>query len=580
MPMDRRDFLRLTAVETAIVAIPGCGGPDSAPAGGPTTPPLGGAASGPIPPPLGGAGASAASTAPSGGTGASGLDAPRPGGAGAGGLDAPQAGASAQTAGAGSGPGGRKPNILFIVDDQLRADVCGVYGGKDITTPNIDRLAAEGVVFTNAVSSCPVCTPYRGMVQTGRYPTHSGIVANFVEASAVQNPHCMGNVFAAAGYRTAFLGKWHLASGWRREEGLYEANSEAVQAYQEKNPETEFVPPGPDRLGYQHWQAFNFHADFNNYFYYEDEPERIYSGRYETDTQTDQAIAFMEECRQSGQPFLLHVEPHPPHPPFSSAAVPEGYLEQVPETIQWLPNVPADNNPRTLLEMRYYLAMAKNMDDNLGRLLEYLETSGLAADTIVVFTADHGEMHGSHGRINKMVPYSESINIPLIMRWPEGIPAGSRTDALQTPMDHFPTLCALAGIQVPPEVDGVDLSRVVLREGTDDREEILIANYTSHWDFFQTGTEWPEWRGIKTKQYTYWQWLAGGEELYDNLADPYQMIDLAATGAEPEALDRLRSRLQDLLAIAHDDFRPGTGYGEWYDDLRNLVATGLGPVPS
>jgi arylsulfatase A-like enzyme len=470
-----------------------------------------------------------------------------------------------------------KPNVLFVFDDQLRADVCGVYGGRDIATPNIDHLAGQGVVFSNSVSSCPLCTPYRGMVQTGRYPTHSGIVMNFVEANAVQNPHCLADLFRAAGYETGFIGKWHLSSGWRREEGLYERNPNAVQAYREKNPETEYVAPGPGRLGYGHWQAFNFHADFNKYYFYEDEPKRIFSGRYETDTQTDQAISYMEKCRKSGRPFFLSVAPHPPHPPFSPEAIPAGYLEKVPETVRRSPNVPAEN-PRTLMELRYYLAMAGNVDDNVGRLMQYLDASGLAGNTIVVFTSDHGDMNGSHGRIDKMVPYAEAINIPLMVRWPGRIVPGSRIDALQTPMDHLPTLCGLAGLKIPREADGADLSRVILGKGGDGREEVLIGSYTSHWDFLQTGTQWPEWRGLKTKQYTYCRWLAGGEELYDNLEDPYQMKNLAAGGAEPDVLKRLRGRLKDLLAAAHDDFRPGTAYGEWYDNRRNLVRTGLGPV--
>jgi arylsulfatase A-like enzyme len=188
-------------------------------------------------------------------------------------------------------------------------------------------------------------------------------------------------------------------------------------------------------------------------------------------------------------------------------------------------------------------------------------------------------MHGSHGRVNKLVAYAESINIPLIVRWPQRIPRGSRVDALQTPMDHLPTLCGLAGLPIPREVDGADLSGVAFGKGGDGREEVLIGNYTSECDYCMTGTTYPEWRGVRTKQYTYFRWLAGGEELYDNLADPYQMENLAESSAEPEVLARLRSRLSDLLATAHDDFRPGPGYGEWFDDRRNLVRTALGPVP-
>ena len=470
-----------------------------------------------------------------------------------------------------------KPNVLFVFDDQLRADVCGTYGGKDITTPHIDRLASQGVTFTNALSSCPLCTPYRGMLHTGRYPTHSGIVMNFAQASQVQNPHCLANVFNEAGYDTGFIGKWHLSAGWRKKEGKFKPNRKAVRAYRKAHPETEFVPPGPGRLGYRHWEAFNFHVAFNEYWYYRDDARKLHSGKYETDTQIDQAMAFMEGRRESGRPFFLTVAPHPPHPPFRPKFIPKGYLEKVPEKVHWAPNVPA-RNPRKLIQMRYYLAMAKNMDDNLGRLMKYLDDSGLARNTIVVFTSDHGEMHGSHGRLNKMVPYAEALDIPLIVRWPGRIKAGSRNDALFTPMDHLPSLCGLAGLDVPREVDGADLSAVLRGRGRDSREEVLIGSYTSHWDFFQTATRWPEWRGVRTRRHTYCKWLSGGEELYDNRKDPCQMKNLAAGEKALPLLKRMRSRLQDLLAAAHDDFLPGTAYGDWYDGERNLIRTGLGPV--
>jgi arylsulfatase A-like enzyme len=469
----------------------------------------------------------------------------------------------------------QKPNVLFVFPDQLRADMCSVYGGRNIVTPNIDRLASEGVVFSNSVSTCPLCTPYRGMLQTGRYPTHSGIIINFVEASHAQNPHCLADVFGAAGYATGFIGKWHLAAGVNKEQSLGAGHAACSQG---NNPDHDFVAPGPQRLGYKHWQAYNFHYDYYNYWYYEDEPEKRYSGRYETDTETDQAIAFMEKCRQSGRPFFLNVASHPPHPPFTSYYTPDGYLERSPQTLWWPPNVPEDN-PYTDEELRCYLAMIQNVDDNLGRLLDYLAWSGLTSDTIVVFTSDHGEMLGSHGRIQKMLPYAEAINVPLIMRWPRHIAPGALVDALQTPMDHLPTLCGLAGLPIPSEVDGADLSGIVTGRDRDDREGVLIGHYSSGELWFESGTSWPEWRGVRTKQYTYVRWLAGAEELYDNLADPYQMANLAENGAEPEALVRLRSRLSDLLAAAHDDFRPGTDYSDWYDDCRNLVRTALGPVP-
>src|SRR5699024_2154630 len=151
------------------------------------------------------------------------------------------------------------------------------------------------------------------------------------------------------------------------------------------------------------------------------------------------------------------------------------------DQIRWDPNVPKDN-PRKMEDVRGYYAMIKNLDDNMGRLLKYMDESGLAENTIVLFTGDHGEMNGSHGRLQKMVPYREAVNIPMILRWPGKIPESRFIDALHTPMDIFPTLCGLTGVDIPKEVDGTDMSKVVLGEKFAQRENALIANYTSHWD--------------------------------------------------------------------------------------------------
>ncbi len=477
-----------------------------------------------------------------------------------------------------------RPNVLVIFDDQLRADACGTYGGRNITTPNIDRLARDGVVFTNALSVCPLCTPFRGMLQTGRYPTHTGLVANWVEANP--NQRCIAHVFRDAGYRTGFIGKWHLAAGRLKRAGKHAVTPEDQErlgkgqaAYQKENPETEYVPPGPARLGYEHWQAYNFHSAFKHAFYYEDTPKRLIMDGYETAAEIDMAIAFMRRQHQEGKPFLLMVAPHPPHPPFKPDAMPEGYLEQIPEQLVWPPNVPDDHRYRKApLPARCYYAMAKHFDDQLGRLLDFMDESGLAKSTITVLTADHGEMLGSHGRENKMVPYREAVNIPCIVRWPARIPAGRRLDDLHTPMDHFPTLCHLAGLESPGDCDGADLSHLLLNTGTVDRDAVLMMNYVSHWDYFDSGTNWPEWRAVRTRRHTYVKWLDGREELYDNADDPYQMKDLADASEAKDTLEKLRPRLTQLLAQAHDDFPPGTAYADWYDDERNLVKTGLGPV--
>jgi len=484
----------------------------------------------------------------------------------------------------GQGVKADRPNVLVIFDDQLRAAACSVYGGKNITTPNMERMAREGMTFNNATSTCPLCTPFRGMLQTGRYPTHSGIVLNWIETNTHQPT--IAKTFAQAGYDTGFIGKWHLSAGARKKDGLHfmtdeqkkEAHRKHVR-YRKENPNSEYVPPGPQRLGYTHWQAFNFHCDFNNYYWYEDEPKKIFREGFETDIQTDQTIEFMRQHQQAGKPFFAMMAPHPPHPPFDPAFAPKGYLENIPKDLHWLPNVPEGQAHRVNQQRaRCYYSMCKNMDDNLGRILDFMDASGLSDNTVLVFTADHGEMLGSQGRENKMVPYAEAVNIPMIIRWPGHVPAGTRTNVLQTPMDHMPTLCSLAGLGTPDTADGADLSDVVLGKSKSGRDAILMANYVSHWDYCDTGTRWVEWRGVRTERYTYFKWLNGKEELYDNQDDPYQMKDLAQGRKDLPTLKKMRSRLKDFMVEAHDELVPGTAYADWYDEERNLVRTGLGPV--
>ena len=477
---------------------------------------------------------------------------------------------------------GRRPNIVFVFDDQLRAAAVGCYGGVNVPTPNLDRIAGQGVRFTNALSTCPVCTPYRGMVMTGRWPTHTGIVLNWVDSNPAE--YCIAEAFRDSGYDTGFIGKWHLAAGARKHDGKFsmtKADEERIRtgrrAFLADNPEPEFVPPGPQRQGFDYWAAYNFHANFAQAFYYRDTPERLIMPTYETDSEVDLAIDFMKQHEGSETPFFITIAPHPPHPPWSERQTPAGCVERVRNPIQYSPNVPTPH-PDRLEAAKYYYGMIANFDDNMGRLVDYLDRSGLSEDTILVISADHGEMLGSHGRFNKMVPYEEAVHIPLLFRAPGRIAAGRTSDALYAPIDHMPTLCELAGVTVPSSADGMSLAGAAQGGRQRGRDAALMMNYTSHWDFFDTGTNWPEWRGVRTHTHTYARWLTGQEELYDNVADPHQMNNLAEGQRDLPRLLAMRRELADQLAEAHDEFLPGTAYADWYDDARNLVRTALGPA--
>lgn len=467
-------------------------------------------------------------------------------------------------------PANTRPNILFYLPDQVRACELGCYGGgKNVPTPNMDRLASQGVRFTNAISTYPLCTPYRAMLQTGRYPALSGGFMNWINLPSTGQS--LGDAFSRAGYRTAYIGKWHLAAG--RLAGTLKRGVEPPP-----QAEPEFVPPGPMRMGYQHWAAYNFHANFTQAFYYRDTPQRLIMPRYETDSETDFAIDFMKQNQSSSQPFMMIVSPHPPHPPWNRHQTPASNLASTPKDLYWRPNVKGRNDAPGRDPHCYY-AMAANVDENLGRLMRYLDESGLASNTILVVSSDHGEMLASQGRYNKMVPYCEAVDVPLMMRWPGHIRPGSVADTLYTPMDHFPTLASFCGFRAPDIVNGIDLSWAALGGSKGkERDAALMMNFTSHWDYPETGTEWPEWRGVRDKQYTYARWLNGPEELYDNLADPYQTRNLFDGRSGPAALNRMRSRLKDFLAEAHDEFLPGNRYASWLDIRRNVLRNALGPI--
>ena len=475
---------------------------------------------------------------------------------------------------------GKRPNVLFIFDDQHRKDAVGCYGGTNICTPNIDRLAKEGVRFTNALSPTPLCIPYRGMLMTAKYPTHTGLLVNFV------NPHRgergIADVFNEAGYHTGFIGKWHLTASALTHETMIEGKQRPNTT---RPREPEFVPPGRGRLGFAYWAAFNFHMSFLQGYYYRNQPQRETYPGYEAEWMANDAIAFLKRHASSDRPFFLMVAPHYPHPLWrGDVDAPPEALDAVPQEIKLPPNsrqeLPFEVHSfsrrmlLTLEQVRTYYAMCADVDKNIGRILECLDRTGLANDTIVVFTTDHGEQLGSQGRRSKLVPFEESINIPLIIRWPGHTKPGTVCDAIHTPMDHMPTLCALAGIDAPADIDGIDLAPEILGSGQVQRDDALIAHYVSAPNYCRGDRNELQWRGVRSKSHTYVKYLDGTELFFDNIADPHQMHSQIDDAEQRGQLEAMRGRLKDLLAASHDDLVPGTDYADWYDETRTVIRTG------
>ncbi|GBC97887.1 Arylsulfatase [bacterium HR17] len=407
----------------------------------------------------------------------------------------------------------RRPNLLFIFADQMRGMDMGCVGNKDVITPNLDRLAEEGTLFIRAYANVPVCTPSRAMLLTGKYPFKTRVVAN--DLPLPENERTIGEILRDAGYRTGYIGKWHL-------DGV---------------PRDRFTPPGPRRHGFEFWAAWNCAHDYFNGRIYRDTPEPISLPGYEPVAQTDIALEFLSQ--QDERPFALFLSFGPPHDPYWQ--VPENYQRLYdPERLTLRPNVKEPISPRVPLhpkdrEMRRaianYYAHITALDEQVGRLLRALDEikslneTKLSENTIVVFTSDHGDMLWSQGMLKKQQPYEESINIPLIVRWPGRIPKGRVSEQLVGIVDLAPTLLALMGLLVPEDMDGTDLSAHFLGERASENASVFLMDLVTADEAFVQGLR--EWRGIRTARYTYARFVDGEEWLlYDNLNDPYQLRNL------------------------------------------------------
>ena len=350
------------------------------------------------------------------------------------------------------------PNVIFIFPDQLGAVWLGCYGNPDVQTPNIDRFARESILFEQAYTASPVCTPFRGTLFTGRYPCQTGVVENglHIPHSEVTLAECLNR----GGYHTAYVGKWHLSG-----------------------------PPGGNRwvplqgrAGFQEFLGWeSHHVDHWAGLIWENDPNRpIRMPGHETDALTDMACQKLERLQPPFCLFLSYQAPHPPcSPPAEFLAMYRG------KEPSWRPNVTnvnawyrrpewdCDYGLRTFVE-RYYGEIS-HFDRAFGQLLSRVQALSLADSTIVVLTSDHGEMMGCHGLFGKGVMYEESMRIPLIVRHPAGL-QGVRTRAFFSSVDFMPTLLDMCGLPPAPTAEGISYGPLIHGQGQNARD-ILFVQY-------------------------------------------------------------------------------------------------------
>jgi arylsulfatase A-like enzyme len=446
----------------------------------------------------------------------------------------------------------RRPDVLIVLADQLRACSVGYAGEEAVRTPTLDRLAAQGAIFSNAVSMLPVCGPYRGALITGRTPVSTGLVLNdiMLRTDEVSIADC----FRAGGYRTAYVGKWHLDGPDR----------------------TAPVPPGPRRQGFEHWMAANFEHNYDASRYTDtDGNVRVWKG-WDAEAQTTHLIDHLA-ARDDERPCLAVLSWGPPHHPYR--LVDPRYLAMYDASaIVGRPNCP--DVPRD--DLHGYYAQTTFLDAQLARLLAALDDTGMADDTIVVFTSDHGDMHGSHGVYKKQWPWNEALKVPFVLRYPRAVAPGSEIRTPINVIDVMPTLLALAGLPVPACVEGVDLSARLLGEAGAAPESVLIMNPCP----FSIGDprgddQYPdfrgrrlEYRGVVTERHTYVRTIDGPWLLYDNLDDPYQMRNLVNDAGNGALRERLESAMAEHLSRIDDEFLPREVY---YDRFR-IEVDGRGKV--
>lgn len=460
-----------------------------------------------------------------------------------------------------------KQNLIYIFADQLRYQSVGYNGDEKARTPNIDAFSKECTIMDNAVSGHPVCAPYRASLLTGKYTTSTGMVINEIRIS--QNHITFPNVLRDAGYETCYIGKWHL---WANVWGDH------------FNPDNSYIPEG-ERLGFDDFFAgFNFHHDYYSplAYYHLNSKDKIYYDGYEPDCQTDMAIEHLTRLSKADKPFAFFLSLGTPHDPWIKENVPEKYYEMFchtpfPNPENYLP----DNDPyaddwaklspkeREELESwrQVYYAMVANLDDNFGRLIKAIDSLGLRDNSIVIFTSDHGELFGAHGRRAKNIFYEEAVRVPYLIRGKQFKPCVC--DANFNTVDIMPTLLAYLDLPIPKTVEGLNKKDEI--DGIIVSDEGSLMMGTGPTATYGNGHEW---RAYRTKQYTYAVFKKGEKELlFDNQNDPMQMNDLANDPAYAKIKERLSTEMYEKMAKNNDKFRENTYYRDHWIENRIIKPT-------
>ena len=456
--------------------------------------------------------------------------------------------------------GPSKPNLLYIIVDQMREMAMSCSGDENITTTALDNLASKGMRFTRMYTPTPVSSPARASLHTGLFPHNAGVPTNDRRLS--EEVPTLAEILAEEGYVTGHIGKWHL-------DGRNEYFDEDHESWRElRMPGYPliscygYVPPERHR-GFQYWAGFEHGHQYFGSRYWKKEREAILlpEGVYEPDHQTDLAIEFIRQNRDTS--WYLDLNFGTPHFPLDDKNVrPEDLQLFDPASLVLRPNVPAEFEEEAREILSIYYAMIHNLDLNLQRLLETLRNEGILDNTVIVFTSDHGDLMLSHGQNYKRRPQEESTRVPFIVSYPPLVKQGAVADQLLTLVDIFPTLLELIDIE-PPFNEGKSFKSLLTGASTDDiHSSIYMLGSPLGCRATDPGYVRNPWRAVRTHDFMMAFIVKNDTELeafqlYSMNSDPYQMNNLIH--------DPAYGSIKHELAGELDSWRKKTG--DWAERL-------------
>lgn len=489
-----------------------------------------------------------------------------------------------------SDKGQERPNILYVFPDQFRASAMAFWDRPEfagaqrwkadpVVTPVLDRFAGESLVLTRAVSNCPLSSPYRGMFLTGMFPERNGIISNCMalrpDNTLDPDATCISDVLSASGYQCAYIGKLHADAPTRNDP------ANPGHFVSDRDPEWDAYTPPERRHGFEYWYSYGTFDQHKNPHYWDTEGVRHDPGVFSVQHESDKAVEFLRS-RDKKRPFFLCVAYNPPHSPYlrpQEDCLIQDYAHYAGMGLDELyvrPN--ADTTMAKAPSARIYFANVTAVDRGFGRILQELKRQGLDRNTIVVFTADHGETMCSHSTEDpKNSIWTESFNVPFLIRWPGHVPPAVDSLLLST-VDIMPTLLTMAGLEVPQSVEGHDRSSIFLgRGGERPSAALYLRNVNGDPDpdglyrhFF------PVARGVKTDRYTFEialcrDYTVDTVSIYDDWVDPYQMhcLDWRENGP----------LLRSLLDILAEKLRESDDVWQ-RDGILDRVAAQLHPLCS